>query len=174
MRSDYTHYAAVISLLIIIVQCALLSCCAQQWTFYFSQIEVGDVIRVNGGDFVPADAVILASRYRSPPSCQPAGNLSLLSLQKWLLDDKRSHFCPSGKKKKIENENLTFCSVMQNLESPGKACDAMNRHVTPIISLGGTSVIWFWIRIDKSCRHKPAYLLHLFKNHLVHLWIRFL
>lgn len=35
-----------------------------------SQVEVGDIIRVNGSDFVPADAAILSSRYQSPPCCQ--------------------------------------------------------------------------------------------------------
>lgn len=46
----------------------------------FSQVEVGDVIRVNGSDFVPADAVILSSRYRSPTCCQAVGtSLALLS-----------------------------------------------------------------------------------------------
>lgn len=36
----------------------------------FSQVEVGDIIRVNGSDFVPADAVILSSRYWSPSCLQ--------------------------------------------------------------------------------------------------------
>lgn len=47
----------------------------------FSQVEVADVIRVNGSDFVPADAVILSSRYRSPICCQAVGtSLSLFFL----------------------------------------------------------------------------------------------
>lgn len=67
----------------------------RQWptvTRLFSQVEVGDVIRVNGSDFVPADAVILSSRYRSPSCCLTMENpfflflLSLLSLKKWWLD----------------------------------------------------------------------------------------
>uniref|UniRef100_I3J2A0 Phospholipid-transporting ATPase n=1 Tax=Oreochromis niloticus TaxID=8128 RepID=I3J2A0_ORENI len=31
------------------------------WAHLFSQVEVGDIIKVNGSDFVPADAVILSS-----------------------------------------------------------------------------------------------------------------
>lgn len=73
----------------------------RQWptvTSLFSQVEVGDIIRVNGSDFVPADAVILSSRYRSPSCCLTMENLSslpfflfllsLLSLKKWWLDSK--------------------------------------------------------------------------------------
>ncbi len=48
-------------------------------TSLFSQVEVGDIFRVNGSDFVPADAVILSSRYRSPSCSQAVGNSSRLS-----------------------------------------------------------------------------------------------
>lgn len=47
-------------------------------TGLFSQVEVGDIIRVNGSDFVPADAVILSTRYRSPTCCQTLWNFTLL------------------------------------------------------------------------------------------------
>lgn len=77
----------------------------------FPQVEVGDIIKVNGSDFVPADAAILSSRYRSPTCCQAVGtapffpSLRLLSLflalplarhslKKWWLDRAVSRRCP--------------------------------------------------------------------------------
>lgn len=48
-------------------------------TRLFSQVEVGDIFRINGSDFVPADAVLLSSRYRSPTCCQTVGTSSSLS-----------------------------------------------------------------------------------------------
>lgn len=42
-------------------------------TSLFSQVEVGDIIKVNGSDFVPADAAILSTRYRSPSCCLITG-----------------------------------------------------------------------------------------------------
>lgn len=72
-------------------------------TSLFSQVEVGDIIIINCSDFVPADAVILSSRYRSPLCCQTVGNFSLLSpflrfaqlsLKKWWLDTS-SQYCQS-------------------------------------------------------------------------------
>lgn len=45
-------------------------------TRLFSQVEVGDIFRINGSDFVPADAVLLSSRYRSPTCCQTVGTSS--------------------------------------------------------------------------------------------------
>ena len=44
-------------------------------TTLFPQVEVGDIFRINGSDFVPADAVILSSRYRRPTCCQAVGKL---------------------------------------------------------------------------------------------------
>lgn len=77
----------------------------------FPQVEVGDIIKVNGSDYVPADAAILSSRYRSPTCCQAVGTspffpslrlLSLVlslslaqhSLKKWWLDRAVSQCCP--------------------------------------------------------------------------------
>lgn len=37
---------------------------------------MGDIIKVNGSDFVPADAVILSSRYMSLPDCGELLSLS--------------------------------------------------------------------------------------------------
>lgn len=78
----------------------------------FPQVEVGDIIKVNGSDYVPADAAILSSRYRSPTCCQAVGTSSPLfacslcfspslslslaqhSLKKWWLDRAVSQCCP--------------------------------------------------------------------------------
>lgn len=76
------------SLLLILNSCFLLMPFHRPTTAVnalFSQVEVGDVIRVNGRDFVPADAVILSSRYRSPPCCQAVGNFSSFSFLLLLL-----------------------------------------------------------------------------------------
>lgn len=49
-------------MLIVHIFSVLFYCQPPAVTSLFSQIEVGDIIRVNGSDFVPADAAILSSR----------------------------------------------------------------------------------------------------------------
>ncbi len=98
-------------------------------TSLFSQVEVGDIIRVNGSDFVPADAVILSSRYRSPSCCQTVGNFSLLSsfllfalfsaLPKDVMVRKYSETILSKWLKVLKIRIFKFCLV--NFKSPVKA-----------------------------------------------------
>lgn len=77
-------------------------------TLYFSQVEVGDVFRVNGSDFVPADAVILSSRYQSVSTCcQTVGTslfLSHLHLKKWCCWKLRN----DEPKKKLNTKSVFF------------------------------------------------------------------
>lgn len=99
----------------------------------FSQVEVGDVIRVNGSDFVPADAVILSSRYRSPTCCQAIGTslsyLFALFLFSVLPKEVMVEQCPV---KRSKNTNLQECN------NDLQCCLFV---VRTIISLGGFVVI---------------------------------
>ena len=47
--------------------------CPSNQLLYLLQVEVGEVIRLNDSDYVPADTVLLSSRYRAQTGCTDMG-----------------------------------------------------------------------------------------------------